>query len=49
MDPAVYVLGRYDLEQKKALPDLLDRAAEACAVWLAEGIEAVMNRFNAAS
>ena len=46
MDPAVYVLKRYGAAQARMLPDLLDRAAEACQVWLEDGIEEAMNRFN---
>jgi len=48
MDPADYVLKRYDAAQGRALPDLLERAAEACRAWVAEGIEEAMNRFNSA-
>ena len=47
LDPSVYVLKRYDSAQKRALPDLLDRAVEACLTWAREGIETAMNRFNA--
>lgn len=46
MDPAVYVLQRYDAAQHRALPDLLDQAAQACRIWLLEGLETAMNRFN---
>lgn len=48
MDPAVYVLKRYDAAQGRALPDLLERAAEACRVWVRDGLLEAMNRFNAA-
>lgn len=46
MDPAVYVLQAYDAEQRKALPDLLERAATAARLWLREGLSAAANRFN---
>jgi PTH1 family peptidyl-tRNA hydrolase len=46
-DPAVYVLKRYDAAQRRALPDLLARGAEACLGWAREGMETAMNRFNA--
>jgi PTH1 family peptidyl-tRNA hydrolase len=48
LDPADFVLSRYGPEERKILPDLLDRAADACLLFAAEGIEAVMNRYNAA-
>jgi PTH1 family peptidyl-tRNA hydrolase len=43
---ADYVLKRYDASQRKILPEMLDRAADACSFWVREGIEAAMNRFN---
>jgi len=46
MDPAVYVLKRYGAAQARMLPDLLERASEACMAWLDDGIEEAMNRFN---
>jgi PTH1 family peptidyl-tRNA hydrolase len=45
---ADYVLKRYDAGQRRALPDLLDRAADACETWIREGLETAMNRFNPA-
>jgi peptidyl-tRNA hydrolase, PTH1 family len=47
VDPAEWVLHRYDATQRRALPDLLQAAAAACEAWLAEGLDAAMNRFNA--
>lgn len=44
---ADYVLKRYDADQRRGLPDLLDRAAAACLLWVAEGLEAAANRYNA--
>jgi hypothetical protein len=46
MDPAVYVLQGLDPEQRKALPDLLERAEAAVRIWLEKGLEAASNRFN---
>lgn len=48
VDPAVWVLKRYDATQRRVLPDLLDRAAEAALTWVAEGLESAANRFNPA-
>lgn len=47
VDPADYVLKRYDAAQRRELPDLLDRAAEACLLWAQGGLQEAMNRFNA--
>ncbi len=43
---ADYVLRGYDVEQRKALPAMLDRAADAVEAWLADGLDSAMNRFN---
>jgi PTH1 family peptidyl-tRNA hydrolase len=45
-DPADFVLERYDAEQQKGLPDLLERGAAAARLWVREGLEAAANRFN---
>ncbi len=45
---ADYVLKRYDAAQRRALPDLLDRAADAATTWAREGLDAAMNRYNPA-
>ena len=45
-DPAVFVLKRYDADQRRALPDLLARGAEAALCWAREGLDATMNRYN---
>ena len=44
---ADYVLKRYDANQRRALPELLDRAAAACLLWAADGLDAAANRYNA--
>jgi PTH1 family peptidyl-tRNA hydrolase len=41
-----FILQEFDEEEKRRLPEVLDRAAEAIACFLAEGLAAVMNRFN---
>jgi PTH1 family peptidyl-tRNA hydrolase len=46
VDPAVWVLERYGAEERRALPALLDRAADAALSWAVEGIDAAMRRFN---
>jgi PTH1 family peptidyl-tRNA hydrolase len=45
-DPADYVLGRYDAEQRKELPFVLEEAADAVVTWLRLGIEKAMDRHN---
>lgn len=46
IDPKAFVLQAYDAEQRRLLPELLDRAAQAVACWLDLGLEAAANRFN---
>ena len=46
---ADYVLRRYDANQRRVLPEMLDRAADACEAWVRQGIEAAANRFNQGS
>jgi PTH1 family peptidyl-tRNA hydrolase len=48
METSDFVLSRFSPEEERELPALLDRAASAVECFLAEGIEAAMNRFNAA-
>jgi len=45
-DGARYVLSPIKKSQYETVDQLLDRAAEAVAVVLGEGVEAAMNRFN---
>lgn len=47
MDPADYVLQPFSGEQEKEMSLARVRAVDAIEVWLAEGIEAAMNAFNA--
>jgi peptidyl-tRNA hydrolase, PTH1 family len=44
-----YVLGRFTEAQRQAIEPALDRAADAAMVWIVQGIEPAMNRFNATS
>ena len=46
---ADYVLRGYDSGQRKRLPELLDRAADACETFLRNGLEVAQNRFNSVS
>jgi PTH1 family peptidyl-tRNA hydrolase len=48
MDGVDYVLEPFSEEQRDQLPQLLDRAAEACLAVASDGIVAAMNRFNPA-
>jgi len=45
-DAAGYVLGRFSTEERAEIADAVERAAEAAAVWVAEGMPAAMNKFN---
>jgi peptidyl-tRNA hydrolase, PTH1 family len=47
MDQADYVLGRFTPEQWTLVEPSLARAAEAAEVFIARGVEAAMNTFNA--
>jgi PTH1 family peptidyl-tRNA hydrolase len=42
-----FVLAPFEAAEEEALGPLVERAADACEVWLRQGIEAAMNRFNA--
>lgn len=44
---AGYVLKRYDASQRRELPEMLERAADACERWVALGLDEAANRFNA--
>jgi len=46
-DLADYVLGGFDADERPLATDMIGRAADASEVFVAEGIEKVMNRFNA--
>lgn len=46
MDPADYVLQNFTAAEETEMAFVRLRAADAIAVWLAQGIEAAMNLFN---
>ena len=45
-DPADYVLREFATDERKDLPFLLDRAADAVESLLSQGLEATQNEFN---
>jgi PTH1 family peptidyl-tRNA hydrolase len=45
-DAADFVLGRFRPEERAVIEPALERAADAVVVWLEQGIEAAMNRYN---
>ena len=47
MDPADYVLRDFSAAERKELPLVVDRAADAVEMLLAEGLEPAQNRFHA--
>ena len=47
-DGADYVLARFVPEERQALDEAVDRAADAAETWIRSGPEAAMNRFNQA-
>jgi PTH1 family peptidyl-tRNA hydrolase len=49
MDPAVYVLRDFSAAERKELPFVLDRAADAVEALLADGLAAAQNRFHGES
>jgi PTH1 family peptidyl-tRNA hydrolase len=46
MDPAAYVLRRFDLDELSVVNPTVDRAVKAVEVWLTDGIDTAMNRYN---
>jgi PTH1 family peptidyl-tRNA hydrolase len=45
-DPADYVLREFSTAERKELPFLLDRAADAVETLIGQGLEAAQNQFN---
>lgn len=45
-DLADHVLARFDADESAVVEDALERAADAAELFVAEGIEPVMNRYN---
>ncbi len=46
LDPAAYVLRRFDQDELPIINPAVDRAVKAVEVWLTEGIDIAMNRYN---
>lgn len=46
MDPAAFVLRRFDSDDLVRVEQTVERAIKAVEVWLTDGIEAAMNRYN---
>ncbi|MCK4316598.1 MAG: aminoacyl-tRNA hydrolase, partial [Anaerolineae bacterium] len=47
--PAAYVLQDFSIEEEPQVEETLERAVVAIEIWLREGIEAAMNRYNRGS
>ena len=41
-----FVLEPFAAQERPAVEEMLEQAASACEVWVSEGIEAAMNRYN---
>ena len=46
MDPAAYVLRRFDADEMPVVEEATSRATKAVETWLIEGIDSAMNRYN---
>ena len=46
IDASDYVLSRFRPAERPAIDDALIAATQAVAVWVAQGTDAAMNRFN---
>jgi PTH1 family peptidyl-tRNA hydrolase len=46
MDPADYVLSRFQRAETEAMTRAVERAVDASLCWLEQGLDAAMNRFN---
>jgi PTH1 family peptidyl-tRNA hydrolase len=45
-DLVAFVLAPFAAEEAEAVGEMVRLAADACEAWIAEGVEAAMNRFN---
>jgi PTH1 family peptidyl-tRNA hydrolase len=45
-DPADFVLSRFPADERSLIDETIKRAADGVECWVAEGIDASMNRFN---
>jgi PTH1 family peptidyl-tRNA hydrolase len=41
-----YVLSPFGADETEIAEEMIERAADACEAWIADGIEAAMNRYN---
>lgn len=48
IDTAEYVLAPFGPDERPALPDVLDRAADCVWMWVARGLQSAMNAYNKA-
>ena len=46
-DAVDHVLGRFKPAERRVIEDAISLAVQAVAVWISQGVEACMNRFNA--
>lgn len=44
-----YVLSPFEADERGAAEEMIERAADACEVWLDEGVDVAMNRTNASN
>ncbi|MEO6809572.1 MAG: aminoacyl-tRNA hydrolase [Isosphaeraceae bacterium] len=49
LDAADFVLSRFRAAERPTIEDALIRATQAVAVWVTQGLDAAMNRFNGPS
>lgn len=42
-----FVVSRFDAAERPVITEAIEQAAEACQAWAHEGLEAVMNQYNA--
>lgn len=45
-DPINFVLGKFNKEEKKLLPEIIKRSADACLFFVKNGISKTMNKYN---
>lgn len=45
-DPARFVLARFQADEQSTVNEAVKQAADAVAIWVSEGIDASMNRYN---
>ena len=45
-DPAGFVLGKFDRHEQKEVGSVVTEACQAVALWVADGVDKAMNRFN---